>query len=77
MVWSLCLIFFLYGFSTSDSKNVVDLSQLQKWYVSVCCLMWHILCFYARFTGNGKVMLTDLRDLCDEEEAKSVLSSAG
>jgi len=74
------------------------MSQFQKWYVSVRCLMWHVLChvvfmhlsgdtmcisslwmicIYAMFAGSGRVMLTDLTDLCDEEEVKSVLSAAG
>jgi hypothetical protein len=27
---------------------------------------------YVRFASNGRVMLTDLTDVCDEEEVKSV-----
>jgi hypothetical protein len=50
----LCLMFFLWR-STSDSTNV-NLSQLQKWYVSVRCLMWHILCHVVFMHLSGAMM---------------------
>jgi len=40
--------------------------------VMMCILSLWMICIYAMFAGSGRVMLTDLTDLCDEEEVKSV-----
>jgi hypothetical protein len=40
--------------------------------VTMCILSLWMICIYAMFAGSGRVMLTDLTDLYDEEEVKSV-----
>lgn len=36
------------------------------------CISALWICIYAVFAGSGRLMLTNLTDLCDEEEVKSV-----
>lgn len=38
----------------------------------MCISSFWMTCIYAMFAGSGRVMLTDLTDLCEEEEVKSV-----
>jgi len=39
---------------------------------TMCISSLWMICIYAMFGGSGRVMLTDLTDLCNEEEVKSV-----